>query len=311
MIGGAQSPMALAIMPLLPESNIACLGSASALSVTHENFSPNFFRTHPHAGMIYRGLGQVLGGKFPDVGKWASICFDSQAGRDAAAAFEAGVRQTSKAEISFAAPVLVSPTAPDFKIEIGQFMNSDIEGLYLGILVGPAIAFLQQARSVGLTKKLKVIGEGGTDLVIARAMKENTPDNIWSPGAWYPNSEPFTSNAFSQEVYRQYVAMTGDKYPVGLTASMGHRPMLGLLEGIKKADSTETVNVIAALEGLTYDTMTGPYTIRKEDHQGHGMAVVGNLGPAPDEPFYKVSNVTVYDEAAVLEPPAPGEPYKM
>ncbi|MBN9064802.1 MAG: hypothetical protein BGP06_10525 [Rhizobiales bacterium 65-9] len=310
LVGGIQSPMAFAILPALPEAKAVCVGSASAISLTHENFSPNFFRLHPHASMIYRGLGQVVGAKFRDVGKWASVCFDSQAGRDAAASFEAGYKTTGKKDAQFAAPVLVAPTAPDFKVEITNLMNSDVEGLYLGILVGPAIAFLQQARSVGLTKKLRVIGEGGTDLVIARAMKQNTPENLWSPGAWYPDAEPFKSGAFAKAVYEKYVKLTGDKYPVGLTASIGHRCTLGLLEGMKKAGSTETAAVQAALKGLTFETLTGPYTIRAEDHQGYGQAVVANLGPSAAEPFYAATNVTFYDESTVLEPATPGVAFK-
>ncbi|MHA6642757.1 ABC transporter substrate-binding protein [Mesorhizobium sp. A623] len=140
---------------------------------------------------------------------------------------------------------------------------------------------------MGLTKKLRVIGEGGTDLVIARAMQQNTPENIWSPGAWYPDAEPFESGAFSKAVYEKYIEMTGDKSPVGLTASMGHRPTLGLLEGIRKAGSTETDAVIAAFKGLTFETLTGPYKIRAEDHQGYGQAVVANLGPSSTEPLFR------------------------
>jgi branched-chain amino acid transport system substrate-binding protein len=309
-VGALQSPMGLGLAPLLSEFDAVCVGSATALSLTHENFSRNFFRVHPHAMMIYGGLGRVLGQKFPEVKEWASIAFDSEAGRDAVRAIEAGVRATSTAKVNFAAPIFTSPSAADYKVEIGNLMNSNAEGLYMGLLVGSGITFLQQARSIGLTKKLKVIGEGGTDVLIGRAMKKATPDNIWCPGNWYPQSEPFKSNAQSNEIFEQYVAETKDKYPSGLVM-IGYRLAAALIAGIKKANSPKTSDVIAALEGITFDTPSGPYSIRKEDHQGHGRAVVGNLGPQDDEPFYNVRNVTLYDETAVLEPPTPGVAFKM
>jgi branched-chain amino acid transport system substrate-binding protein len=40
-----------------------------------------------------------------------------------------------------------------------------------------------------------------------------------------------------------------------------------VFNGITKAGSTETEKLIAALEGLTFDTPKGPMTFRKEDHQ--------------------------------------------
>jgi branched-chain amino acid transport system substrate-binding protein len=36
---------------------------------------------------------------------------------------------------------------------------------------------------------------------------------------------------------------------------------------LQKAGSTDTEKLIAAMEGLTFDTPKGPMTLRKEDHQ--------------------------------------------
>lgn len=40
-----------------------------------------------------------------------------------------------------------------------------------------------------------------------------------------------------------------------------------MLDGIVKANSTDTAKVVAAMEGAKYDGLTGPEEIRKEDHQ--------------------------------------------
>src|SRR5690606_23337985 len=40
-----------------------------------------------------------------------------------------------------------------------------------------------------------------------------------------------------------------------------------MLDGIAKANSTDTAKVIAAMEGAKYDGLTGKEEIRKEDHQ--------------------------------------------
>ena len=53
------------------------------------------------------------------------------------------------------------------------------QGLFVGLTAAPCVSFLQQGRAVGLDKKFKVIGEAGTELMIAKAMQKSTPNNLW------------------------------------------------------------------------------------------------------------------------------------
>ena len=47
------------------------------------------------------------------------------------------------------------------------------------------------------------------------------------------------------------------------------RPRLAVVAAIKKAGGTDTEKLIAAMEGLEFDTPKGKMTFRKEDHQAH------------------------------------------
>jgi len=307
-IGGNQSPMALGLVPLLPEMNAVMVGNATAMALTHDAFTKHFFRINPNAHMFYGGLGQVVGSKNPNVAKWTFIVFDSAAGRDAVAAFSGGLKKTSKASLEFLDPIFVAPTAADFKVEIGNIMSSGAEGLYLGILGGPAISFLQQARSVGLTQKLKAMGEGGTDLSLGRALQKNMPTMIWGRGYWYPQ-DPTFNNPISAKLYEDYVARSGDKFPLGIV-QLGHKLALSLFAAVQKANSTETEAVIAALEGLEFDCAEGHQTVRKEDHQGLGMGHYANYTPLEEEPFHGVREVVELADANTVEPPTPGVAFK-
>jgi len=308
MVGGNQSPMALGLAPLMPEFNAVLAGNATAMSLTHETFTKHFFRINPNAHMFYGGLGQVVGAKHPDVAKWAFIVFDSAAGRDAVAAFSSGLRKSSKAKLELLEPIFASPTAADFKVEIGNIMASGATGLYLGLIGGPAISFLQQARSVGLLQKLAAIGEGGTDLSLGKALQKNMPGQIWGRGYWYPN-DPSFNNPISAELYKDYVAQTGEKYPLGI-AQLGHKTAMALYHGAAKAKSIETAAVIAAMEGLEFDSAEGRQVIRKEDHQAIGQGHYANYSPSNDEPFYGVKEVVRLSDAEVVEPPSPGVVFK-
>ena len=42
---------------------------------------------------------------------------------------------------------------------------------------------------------------------------------------------------------------------------------MAIVEGIKKAGGTDTEKLIAAMEGMSFDTPKGRMTFRKEDHQ--------------------------------------------
>jgi branched-chain amino acid transport system substrate-binding protein len=58
------------------------------------------------------------------------------------------------------------------------------------------------------------------------------------------------------------------KVPPDLFTAGGFAAVSAAIEGIRKAGSTDTNKLIAAMEGMTFETPKGPITFRKEDHQG-------------------------------------------
>jgi branched-chain amino acid transport system substrate-binding protein len=312
LVGAAQSPMALGLSPVLGELKALCVApTPAAMSLTHENFNRNFFRLCPNAYTLYSGLAKIVATRHPDVSEWASISFDSEYGRDSVRFFEYGVRRAAGGRsINFQPPIFVPPTKTDLKVEINALMNSPAQGLYLGLIAAPCISFLQQARAVGLNRKLKVIGEAGTDLLIGRAMQKSTPTNLWSVTYWFPEHEPFKSNPISEALYKDYVAATNDRHPIGLLTT-SHRACLALFNAVKKANGTDTGSVISALEGLTFDTIGGPYSIRKEDHQGYGTSFYAKVGPRDAQPFYGLDTLEQLSDREVIEPAAPGRKFEL
>jgi branched-chain amino acid transport system substrate-binding protein len=310
LVGAFQSQTALAMAPILPDGNGVLIGTGTAMSLTHEDFNRHFFRGYANSNMNFGGLGRAVGQKFQDVSEWASIAFDTAFGHDSLVGLRNGLSAVQPKVPNFASPIFVAPTASDFKIEIANLMATNAEGLYIGMLGGPAITFLQQARSVGLLDKFKVIAEGGNDTAIGKAMQKNTPLNIWSRGYWYPEHPIFAGNPVSRELYDEYVRLTGKVYPDSM-AQAGHKVALAMIKGIEKAGSPDTEAVISALEGLEFIAADGPTTIRKEDHQAFGRSQYGNIGPLDKEPFYAVREVIEIDDKDTIEPATPGVPFKL
>jgi branched-chain amino acid transport system substrate-binding protein len=313
-VGAGQSPMALALVPILAELKMMVVAPApSAMSLTHENFSRNFFRASSNAQMLFGGIGSMLATRFPEVGTWSMIVPDSENGRDTARYFRIGVERAaakSGKTVKILDPVYASLNKADYKVEINSLMNSGADGLFIGLTAAPCVSLLQQGRAVGMDQKFKVIGEAGTELLIAKAMQKSTPKNLWGVTFWAPELEPFKSQfPLSPQLMENLIKVTGNKYPAGIVQAT-HRASLAVFNAVKKANSMDTDAVIAALEGLSFDTAAGPYRIRKEDHQGIGSAYFAKIGARDAPPGYGLEDVIRLNEADMVEPPTPGKKYE-
>nr|WP_281413519.1 ABC transporter substrate-binding protein [Microvirga antarctica] len=313
LIGGSQTVTALGLAPLAPELNaVVMIAGAAGMPVTHELFNRNIFRTVSNNYTAYSSLGRALIERYPQVTTWISVAPDGDFGRDSARFFGDAVKKYSVKSGGKQATVLdtiyAQATATDFKTQINAVMNTEAQGLYLGIAGAAQISFFQQARSVGLYDKIKVIGEVGNEIVTAKALGKNLPKDIWSVSYWNRGLEPFKSNPLSQQLYDDYVELTGDKSPPALVMA-GHRTGMALFEGIRKAKSTETQAVIDAMEDMKIDTVGGPFTFRKADHQAICYNYFAQMQPDDVDPFYKVSQMARVDSAEMIEPATPGKAF--
>ncbi len=314
LIGGSQSPMALATAPILPElKSVMVAPCPTVMSLTHEGMQKNFFRLSWNAYIAFAGIGNLLTEKFKEVETWSCLVPDSENGRDMARYFTLGAqRAAAKAgrQVKVLDPIFASLNKADYRVEINGLMNAPSQGLFVGLTAAPCISLLQQGRAVGMDKKFKVIGDAGTELLIAKAMQKSLPPNLWSISFWAPGLEATKKYPLSQPLLDGYAKITGDRNPAGIIHS-SHRAALGLFNGIKKARSTDTMAVIAALEGLDFDTAMGPYHIRKEDHQGLGNAYIAKVGVMDAAPGYGIVDAVVLNEAEVAEPPTPGKKFEI
>ncbi|MEB0059838.1 MULTISPECIES: ABC transporter substrate-binding protein [unclassified Variovorax] len=313
-IGAGQSPMGLAIAPILAELKTVVVAPApTAMSLTHENFSKYFFRASSNALILYGGIGNILATRFSDVKSWAVIAPDSENGRDVVRYFKFGVERAAAKTgkpTKVIEPIYASLNKPDYKVEINNLMNSGAEGLFIGLTAAPCVSLLQQGRAVGLDKKFQVIGEAGTELLIAKAMQKSTPSNLWGTTFWAPELEPFKSKyPESAKLMENIVKVTGDRHPAGIVQAT-HRSALAIFNALKKAGSPDPEALIAALEGLQFDTASGPYRLRKEDHQGIGTAYFAKIGARDAAPGYGLEEVVLINETEIVEPPTPGKKYE-
>jgi branched-chain amino acid transport system substrate-binding protein len=305
------SGVALAVSPTLQGDNsILVVSAASANELTHEQFTPNFFRTSDHAYSRQRALAKLVSDDSSDVANWMMISPQTAISQSNWDSFVDGMQQfyeEKKKPLDIGEPIWTKYGATDYKNEIVQLMRSPSEGLYCGVYGGDAVTMFGQAAAYGLTKKFKVLVDPGSEFIIAQAMGKNTPAGLWSGFHWYYGA--YRGHKINDDLYDAYVKMTNDKNPAGYVGE-AHASVLAYASAIQKAGSTDTEKVIAALEDLEFDSCKGMRKIRKEDHQAICDLNLVQFGPDDSDQGWKVTDYRVIKDEGLSEPATPGQPIK-
>ena len=75
---------------------------------------------------------------------------------------------------------------------------------------------------------------------------------------------------------------------------------------MKKGAGESSKELVPALEGLTFDSVKGPITLRKEDHQAICDVNYALLGPSSNEEGWEVVDYARVDGAPFAGEPTPG-----
>jgi len=312
IVGGLYGPEAAGQTPIVTEANgIIVIQGTQAMSVNHEQYVRNMFRTSEDSVETMTGFVQLAVDKYSDVTDWVFFAIDSASDRQAWDVFRKvmadGYGKIGK-QVKFIEPIWVKIGAGDFRNQLSTIISSPAQGIYSLVYGSDGITCYTQARAMGLQNKIKVIFDSGNEIGFAKAMKQNVPPNMWVTTPWYHGLYP--GNSVSDAIYQAYVAKTGDKIPQGWL-QFGAAPIFALAKGVETAGgSTETDRVITALEsGATFDTLKGPSRFRKDDHQMVADLNYIQYAPMPEDPGFKIAQMIKYDGAKYLEPPSPGKAY--
>jgi len=257
-VGPTGSGVALAMLPVAEEyKKILLVEPAVADAITGEKWNRYIFRTGRSSMQDAISNAVALGKKDTVI---ATLAQDYAFGRDGVKAFKEALAGTG-AEIVHEeyAPVATSDfTAP------GERMFNALKDRK-----GRKVIFIIWAGGGGNPFKLAELNPGRFGIEIA------TGGNILPALASYkalPGMEGATyyyyehpKNAVNQWLVKEHQARF--KSPPDFFTAGGMAAGIAIIEAIKKAGSTDTEKLIAAMEGLSFDTPKGRMTFRKEDHQ--------------------------------------------
>ena len=257
-VGPVSSGVALAMLPVAEEyEKILIVEPAVADSITGENWNRYIFRTGRNSSQDAIANAVALGGENVTI---ATLAQDYAFGRDGVAAFKEALAGTG-AKLVFEE---YAPTdTKDFTASAQRVFDA------LKDEPGRKFLFVIWAGGGNPIGKIKAmdpdrygveIATGGNILAAMKAFKE-LPGMEGATYYYYDIPKNPVNDWLVAEHQKRY-----DAPPDFFTAG-GMSAGIAIVDALKKAGSTDTEALIAAMEGMEFETPKGKMMFRKEDHQ--------------------------------------------
>jgi len=311
LCGNISTASVLGISPILVESDAALIScSAVADSLTHEDFTPNYFRLCENAFTKYRAQAKLFAERMPEITNWTGVMTDAANGRSIWAAFTHGLNEfypkIAKRSVTISDPIITKVGAPDFKPQIARLMQSPAQSFLNTTNGADAILFFQQASAFNLDQKFKIVADAGSGWGVPFALGSKVPASILMGVFWWYKA--YDNLPMGRELYSDYVAKTKKTFPDDFV-ELSHAAVYAYANAIKAAGTTDTQQVVKALETLKFDTAKGQRYFRKEDHQCvSDVCFVRMERREGSERGWDVADFVRVDGKDTMEPPSPGKP---
>ncbi len=275
VVGTTSSAAALAILPVAAEfKKVLVVEPAVADSITGEHWNRYIFRTGRSSGQD--AIANALAVAKPGA-SIATIAQDYAFGRDGVAAYKAAVEK-------FGAKVVDEEYTPrdatDFTAPIQKIIAAlkDKGGpKYVAVIWAGKGGPYSQLVANRLDKAGITITSGGNVLDVLKAFKGYNLEGMVG-GAYYYYEIP--KNPINDWLVREHVKRFNE--PPDFFTCGGFAAAMAVVTAIQKAGGTDTEKLIAAMEGMEFQTPKGKMMFRKEDHQALQSMYVFRMTSKPD-----------------------------
>ena len=262
-----------------------------------DKLHPYVFRVASTTTIEGRSAAEIVA-KWP-VTKVATISPDYAYGQDVTKAFVEHLKKV-KPSVQIVDQQWPKLGEPDYTPFINAQLAKKPDAVFSSLWGGHFVNFAKQAKPLGYFDAVKYnfigVGEAGSP-ESTKAMGKDYPVGIWGNtyDAFYWGETP---------AHKEYVARLSkylkDEYPSSW-AIQGIMGVQALIEGIKKAGSTDSDKVSKALLGISFDTPVGKITIREKDHQANRGQLYGKTVKDPKYPFPIMKPVTYVDPTKFMD----------
>ena len=200
--------------------------------------------------------------------RWATIAPNYAYGKDAVASFKK-VLKAKRPDVEFVAEQWPALFKINAGAEIQALADAKPQAIYNVTFASDVAKFVREGNLRGFFKDKLVVSLLTGEPEYLDPLKDEAPEGWLVTGyPWYDIKTP---------AHKKFVAAYQKKfndYP--RTGSIvGYNTMMSVYHLLKKAGTTDTEKMVTAMEGLTFDSIVGPITYRKLDHQSTMGAYVG------------------------------------
>jgi branched-chain amino acid transport system substrate-binding protein len=257
-IGTSSSAAALAMLPVAEENKkILIVEPAVADQITGEKWNRYIFRTGRNSSQDAISNAVAIGKPGVTV---ATLAQDYAFGRDGVAAFKEALAKTGA---TLAAEEYVPTTTSDFTAVAQRLFDA------LKDKPGKKIIWIIWAGAGDPPGKLQDMDpkrygielSTGGNILPALAAYKRLPGMEGATYYYYDIPKNPINDWFVAEHQKRYNA------PPDFFTAGGFAAAMAAVTAVEKAKSTDTEKLIAAMEGMEFDTPKGKMVFRKEDHQ--------------------------------------------
>ena len=200
--------------------------------------------------------------------RWATIAPNYAYGKDAVASFKKVLTEL-KPDVEFVAEQWPALGKINAGSEIQALADANPEAVYNVTFGGDLAKFVREGKLRGFFDNVFMVGLLTGEPEYLDPLKDEAPEGWLVTGyPWYDIKTP-EHDKFLAAYQKKF-----DDYP--RTGSVvGYNTMKAVAEMLKKANSTDTEAMVAAMKGLTFMSPVGQVTFRPIDHQSTMGAYVG------------------------------------
>ncbi len=272
LIGPTSSGVALAVTKVAKEfKKIVYFHTSNTEKLTTTDYQPYMFQVVPNTGIEGRGIALFLSQK--PYKRYSFVGPDYAYGHSQWESFSKDLKKR-KPDVDILEAVWVKVGETNYSPYIPTLMAKNPEIIYSSLWGGGLSTFIKQAKPFGLFKKASITSLYDLDMLRATGM--DMPEGMlgYARCAFYAIDTP-QMKEFTKKYYAKYKEWPAD------WALMAYDGLTVLTEAIKKANSTDSEQVVKVLGGLKFKSLRGERYIRAIDHQANVGIYVGYTAKDP------------------------------
>jgi branched-chain amino acid transport system substrate-binding protein len=256
--GALLSAESLAMSKEIDKAGGILLTNGGADELTGAECNRSTFRWALPTYSIIQGSARPLADLLPKAKRWYTITpqyvFGEDLLKNAKALFkEKGIEHVGNSYHSL--------TEREFSGHLTNAIASKADVLFLLNYGAQASDALRQAVSFGLKQKMTIVVAAASGLEQFEALGPDLCDGIYFGAVYWHTIETVFNKKFVSQVREKF------KISPNYSLAASYINTRILIEGMTKAKTTDPKAVIAALEGMKFESLTRTEEIRREDHQ--------------------------------------------